>query len=126
MPKERYLFCRFCKEVHHITPFDRAPVYLFDNAKVVEIAADDQQDFLDRHADHRIEELESIAESFFRGSSFDPMKVAYFWVTNGEEEFEIKAFRKSVAEPLRHEVLPRQLNFWEGAVNGRGRGTGRR
>jgi hypothetical protein len=115
MSNRRFIYCRFCNAVHHVTPFDTAPVFETDGVEIREIPRDDRRDFFDRHIGHTLGELISHndeqrcePEEFF-----DPMKVCYFDVTDGNSTFIARSFRNSISEPLNYEMLPRQLSFWE-------------
>lgn len=114
MSEDRFLYCRDCNAVHHLTPFDNAPVYEFQDRTVREIRADDRRSFLKRHTGHRLEELTSLIEEHFRSAQFfDPMKIGYIEASNGTESFILRSSRRTVAEPLTYEVMPRQLKLWQ-------------
>jgi hypothetical protein len=110
----RFLYCRDCNAVHHVTPFDTAPSYERVGLAIRETPRDDRGQFMDRHSGHRIGDLISVAESCPQGGqSADPMKVTYIEVTDGRESFVLRSFRSSIADPLSYEVLPTQLMLWE-------------
>jgi hypothetical protein len=114
MSNQRYLYCRDCNAVHHVTPFDTAPEFAVNGVEIQEIPQDDRREFVDRHAGHRIGDLigvdESREEAQIQG---DPMTVRFIEVTDGREFFVLRASRKSIADPLTYEVLPRQLRLWD-------------
>jgi hypothetical protein len=125
MSTHRFLHCRDCNAVHHITAFDRAPVFEMDGLEIRETAQNDRRAFLDLHLDHSIGELNSVEESRGEGGAFvDPMEVNYVEVTDGREFFTLRSFRKSIADPMSYEVLPRQLRLWD-AVDGAGENSKR-
>lgn len=108
---DQFLYCRICYEVHHITPFDRAPIYDLDldGMTVQEIFTDDQRQFVDRHFGHEIEELTSVTETHFPiGRLVDPMKVGYVEVSNGQESFILRISRRKIAEPVSYKIVSRQ------------------
>jgi hypothetical protein len=109
MPAERYIWCRNCNEIHHVNSFDKAPVYVLSGLQVNEVSADDWRAFMDRHSGHRLEGLESLGGRFSSGQVADPMREQYTEVTNGQEWFVVRSFRKSVEEPLRFELIPGRL-----------------
>jgi hypothetical protein len=114
MLSDRFLYCRDCNEVHHVTPFDTAPIYVLEDRSVRQIPVDDLQSFRDRHFGHKLEELTSVPETDVRlGQLVDPMKTGYVEVTNGRDFFVLRSFRRDIADPLSYELLPRQLVFWE-------------
>jgi len=110
MVEERYICCRNCNEVHHVTPFDKAPEYIWAEGEARELPRDDWRDFMHRHAGHRLESLRSVGEScLVSGEAADPMKVDYIEVTNGHDLFLIRSHRKNIAEPLSFELVQGRL-----------------
>lgn len=111
---DRFLYCRRCGDVHHVTRFDQAPLYHRDAHGVAEIPADDRRAFLDRHAGHRIEELTAVSEAKVRNDRVnDPMTTRSVEVSNGETLFVVRASRKNIAEPLTYRLVPTQLKLWK-------------
>lgn len=109
-----FLYCYNCNAVHRITAFDTPPVFEIDGLNVREIPQDDRRDFMNLHLGHRIGELTSFSETQSKGDEIvDPMKVSYVDVTDGREILVVRSFRRSIADPLSYEVLPRQLRFRE-------------
>ena len=118
MIDDRFLYCRSCNEIHHVTPFDKAPIYALEEMTVWETATDDRRSFLDRHWDHELEELTSVAENrFYLGELVDPMKVGYVEATNGEESFVLRVSRKTIADPVSYKIVPRKVMLSELAEN---------
>ena len=114
MIHDQFLYCRSCHEVHRLTPFDRAPIYLLEGMIVREIFTDDRRQFVDRHRGHEIEELKSVAEDRFPiGRPSDPMKVDYVEVTNGHSVFILKVSRTNIADPVTYKVVPRHAFIYE-------------
>jgi len=64
MVNKKFIRCRNCDTVHHVTAFDKAPTYLFSAGEASEIAANDWGDFMTRHAGHRLDPLEATGQSF--------------------------------------------------------------
>ena len=111
---DRFLHCRICSEVHHVTQFDQAPLYHREGDVTREIPTDDRRAFLDRHAGHGIEELTAVSETKVRDrQSNDPMTTRSVEVSNGEVLFVLRSSRKSIAEPLKYWLVPKQLKLWE-------------
>jgi hypothetical protein len=114
MNEDRFLYCRICADVHHITPFDQTPIYDLEDMTVRETATDDRRSFLDQHAEHGIEALISRAEKHFYGGQFvDPMKVGYVEVTNGQESFILRVSRRNITKPVSYKLVSRQIMLWE-------------
>ena len=107
MIHDQFLYCRICHEVHHLTPFDRAPTYQLEGMTVREIFTDDRRQFVDRHFGHEIEALKSVAENRFSiGRPVDPMKVGYIEVTNGRVSFILRVSRSNIADPVSYNLVP--------------------
>jgi hypothetical protein len=111
MNLDRFLYCRSCNEIHHVTPFDKAPIYDLEDVTVWETPTDDRRSFLERHFEHRLEELTSLAEKHFYGQLIDPMKVGYLKVTNGQESLYLRISRRSIAEPVSYTIVPEEQVF---------------
>lgn len=78
MDEEKFIWCRRCNEIHHITRFDRAPEYVWAGCETKEIARDDWRDFMYRHSGHKLESLRSVGEGYrASGCSADPTKMEY-------------------------------------------------
>jgi hypothetical protein len=107
---DRFLYCCGCNEVHKVTPFDKAPTYDLQGSSVREIPTDDRRHFMERHASHAIEELSSVAENWLMPqSAIDPMAESYVFVANERYFFLLHRSRRSIAEPIAYQVMPRQL-----------------
>ncbi len=107
---DRFLYCCGCNEVHKVTPFDKAPTYDLQGSSVREIPTDDRRRFMERHAGHAIEELSSVAEDWLKPqSAIDPMAESYVFVANERYFFLLHRSRRSIAEPIVYQVMPRQL-----------------
>jgi hypothetical protein len=104
----KFLWCRKCDAVHHVTWCDRAPQYSYNeyiDGELDEIPADDWRAFMKEHEGHRLEPLEALGEKYFcQGSMSDPMGVAYIEVTNGRDHLLLRQSRKSIAEPLSFKI----------------------
>ena len=108
MIHNQFLYCRICHEIHRLTPFDRAPIYLLEGMTLREIFTDDRRQFLDRHRGHEIEELQRVADDRFPiGRPSDPMKVGYVEVTDGHSVFILQVSRSNIADPVTYKVVPR-------------------
>jgi hypothetical protein len=110
MDDGRYIWCRNCGVIHHVSPFDRSLVYHVSAGEVQEKAVDDWRDFMDRHAGHRLEPLQSTGTTVFpHGSAYDPMNVGYVQVTNGKQTVLLRRSRSSIEQPLAYEIVDGSL-----------------
>lgn len=110
MIEEKYIWCRNCNEIHHVTPFDKAPRYQFDQGEQIELSMDDRRAFLRRHSGHRLEGLQGVGERYSpAGRAVDPMRVGFVEVTNGKESFVLRSFRNRIEDPLHFELIRGRL-----------------
>ena len=115
MHSGKFILCRNCGAVHHVSAFDQAPNYFVIAGDAHENHADDWRGFMNRHAGHGLEALKALGELYFpEGSAADPMAVAYLEVTNGHRSFLLRRSRRSINEPLRFE--PIEARFGEPVV----------
>lgn len=106
MDNGKFILCRNCGAVHHVTAFDKAPNYSVVAGAAQEHPADDWRAFMNRHAGHGLEALTAVGEQYFPdGSATDPMAVGYLEVTNGNRQFLLRRSRGSIGEPLRFEPI---------------------
>jgi hypothetical protein len=110
MADEKFVWCRNCNEVHHVTAYDKAPSYGGGLSEEHPVAVDDWRAFMRRHTGHRLEALGSSEPAVWEGGSPDPMQQRYIEVTNGREPFVVRGFRTSIHEPLRFEAVPGRLS----------------
>jgi hypothetical protein len=110
MGNERFIRCCVCDAIHHVSPFDKAPIYAFLGNQLEERATDDWRAFMKRHAGHRLEPLKASGEKFFPyASPLDPMSVAYMELTNGRDRYLVRRARSSIQEPMSYELISGQL-----------------
>lgn len=110
MGQEKYIWCRDCNEVHHVSPFDKAPAYALVQGVEHEYPMDDWRAFMRRHAGHKLEGLKSAGEKYSpSGGPMDPTKEAYVEVTNGQDRFVIRSSRGSIDEPLHFDLIKGRL-----------------
>lgn len=110
MDNGRFIRCRNCGAIHHVSPFDHSPVYYFVAGAVQEKQVDDWRAFMDRHAGHRLEPLQSTGNAVFpRGSACDPMNVAYVQVTDGTQTVLLRRSRSSINKPFAYEIVDGSL-----------------
>ena len=117
MAEQKYIWCRDCDEIHHVSRFDGAPAYVMEGGEEREVGRDDGRAFLRRHAGHPLEALREIGEKCFPvGAAGDPMRVGYVEVTNGRESFVIRSFRKTIIDALQFELIRGRLKSYRVAV----------
>lgn len=110
MVEEKFILCRNCSEIHHVTPFDKTPTYAVVRGEAREIPTDDWRKFMERHAGHKLEGLKGVGEKHYpAGQPMGPMKVGYIEVTNGQDLFALRSSRKSVEEPLNFQLIRGRL-----------------
>ena len=117
MAEQRYIWCRECDKLHHVTRFDGASAYVMEGGEERELSRDDGRAFLERHAGHPLETLRENGEKCFPvGAAGDPMRVGYVEATDGRESFVIRSFRRTIAEPLEFELIRGRLKPYRVAV----------
>ena len=118
MGHDRFLYCRDCNEAHKATPFDQAPIYDVQGARVREIPTDDRRQFTGRHAGHGIEELSSVTEDWLNPQgTIDPMAESFLIAANDSDFVVLHRSRRSIAEPIVYRVMPRQLSLWRSSLD---------
>lgn len=110
MASHNFIRCRHCDAIHPITPFDKSPIYTLKPGGVEETQTDDWRQFMQQHANHKLEPLKATGEKYFTsGSVLDPMSVAYVEVTDGHDQFLLRRSRKSIEEPLKYELVQARI-----------------
>jgi hypothetical protein len=110
MGNGKYIWCRNCGAIHHVSSFDRSPLYQNVSGEVQEIPANDWQEFMAKHAGHKLEPLTATGKDYFPGgSAADPMTAAYIEASNGSETLLLRRSRRSIDEPVRYEILKGRL-----------------
>ncbi len=110
MDDHRFIWCRNCGAIHHVSPFDREPIYQFTDGEVEERPANDWRVFMDRHAGHRLEPLVANGEDYLPGGKpFDPMSVGFFEVSSGAETLLLRRSRSTIEEAVQYEIVDGQL-----------------
>ena len=110
MDNGRYIWCRNCGAIHHVTAFDRYPIYALAGGETQALPANDWRDFMARHAGHRLEAMTATGNDYLpSGSAFDPMGIAYLEVSNGAETLLLRRSRKRIDEALNYEIVNGRL-----------------
>jgi hypothetical protein len=112
MDNARFILCRKCDALHHITRFDSAaPTDYISPGEAREIPEDDRRAFMHRHAGHKLEALKAVGDYYIpQGVVADPMAVAYLKVTNGKREFLLRRSRGDILEPRKFERIDGNLS----------------
>ena len=71
MGNGKYIRCRNCETINHVSSFDRAPSYQIAAGEIHKIPANDWQDFMGQHAGHKLEPLTASGSNYFPGGSAD-------------------------------------------------------
>ena len=109
MDDGKYIWCRNCGAIHHVSAFDRYPTYQVVSGEVHETAGNDWQEFMRRHAGHRLEPLTATGRDYFPGAPADPMTAAYIETSNGRETLLLCRSRRSIEEAFRYEIVKGRL-----------------
>jgi hypothetical protein len=109
MGDRKYIWCRNCGAIHHVSPFDRFPSYQIASGEFQEIPANDWRDFMGQHAGHKLEPLTATGNNYFPGGSADPMGAIYIEASNGSETLVLRRSRGSIEEPVRYEIVKGRL-----------------
>jgi hypothetical protein len=110
MVNGKFIWCRNCGDIHHVSAFDRAPIFEFSVGEVAEVPANDWRNFMARHASHKLEPLVATGNDYWsHGSAADPMSVVYVEATNGKETLVLRRSRRSIEEPVHYEIVEGRL-----------------
>jgi hypothetical protein len=110
MGRDKFILCRNCDAIHHVTHFDKAPRFSVIGGEVQESPVDDWRVFVTAHAGHLLEPLEATGERYHPGgSALDPMGVSYIEVTNGNARMLLKRTRTTIDEPVQFHRVPGRL-----------------
>ncbi|HEX9146962.1 MAG TPA: hypothetical protein VGA09_22025 [Candidatus Binatia bacterium] len=109
MARDKFILCRNCDAIHHVTHFDKALRNSVIGGEGQESPAEDWRVFVIAHAGHLLEPLEGTGERYCpSGSALDPMGETYIEVTNGNARMLLKRTRTTIDEPVQfHRVLGR-------------------
>lgn len=111
MARDKFILCRNCDAIHHVTRFDKAPRFSVIGGEVQESPVDDWRVFVTAHAGHLLEPLEATGERYRPcGSALDPMGVSYIEVTNGNARMLLKRTRTTIEEPVQFHRVPGRLD----------------
>ncbi len=117
MDQDKFIWCRNCGEIHHMSLFDKAPEYMVDQGEEIEVPMDDWGAFMHRHAGHKLQALRGIGRRYCpNGESWDPMMVEYIEATNGREWYVVRSSREAIEEPLKFDIVPGRLQYTGASV----------
>src|SRR5262245_66524989 len=106
MGSAKFIHCCVCDAIHHVSTFDKAPIYVFVRDEVAAQATDDWRLFMAQHAGHRLEPLKTSGEKLFSsGSPSDPMSVVYFELTNGRDHYVVCCWGMRIHVRMEYELF---------------------
>ena len=109
------LYCPRCWEVRSLSANDSAPSYVLDGEEWEETGEEPGQDsraFLRNHYHHSLRVLEKKPSRFYTDRPvWDPFRIAYEEVTNGDETFLLKSWRTTLDEPRHYGLLHGSLEI---------------
>jgi hypothetical protein len=110
MDNDRYIWCRNCDAIYHVTDFDRAPIYTRSDDVIHARPVDDRRDFMREHAGHRLEAMRATGASHSEDKApFDPMAARYIELSDGQQKLLVRRSRASIQDPFRYEVVDGRL-----------------
>jgi hypothetical protein len=113
------LRCHDCNRLLLLGAHNRAPAYRMraGDLEPVEVPRDDELEFRQTHARHRLGELKVIGGSYVsEGYWGDPMRVAYFEAWDGHGKVVVRRRRTQLDRPVIYEVVPGVLEVRSVAI----------
>lgn len=99
------LYCKPCHEVYQMTPYDLVPLYQVRGNTLEESPVQEREAFLHRHWGHPLTTLKRKKDRLHVDRPiWDPFRVAYEEVTDGQETFLLKSWRTAITDS-RHYAL---------------------
>lgn len=112
MIHKQLMRCARCNALALFSPLDQTPEYQTNGEKVTVLERDDHASFMETHRGHPLEELHDTEDSLISYQDYvEPMRTSYFEVTNGEQRFVVKKFRKSIFDPMSYELIAGKLHL---------------
>lgn len=107
------LYCRSCFEVLRMSPYDTAPLYQQRGDDFEEVPDDEEHStFLQRHSGHSLRTLKKKKDKFSADRPFwDPFRVVYEEVTDGQETFLLKSWRADLTALRQYALLRGSLDM---------------
>lgn len=104
-----FLLCADCSVVHRVSAADRAPLYGADGLAQ---AADDFQEFVGQHVDHRLRVLHRSSDAeVCSHARWDPMCQVAWEVSDGERSWVVRFGREDMESPRRYTITPGELQL---------------
>jgi hypothetical protein len=106
------LYCRPCFEVRLMSPSDTAPIYRKRGDDFEEEPDQERTMFLQQHSGHPLTILKKKRDKFSADRPvWDPFRVAYEEVTDGQETFLVKSWRADITAPRQYVLLRGYLDI---------------
>jgi len=106
------LYCKPCHEVYQMTPYDTVPLYQVRGDQLEESPAQERDTFLRKHWGHPLTTLKRKKDRLYSDRPvWDPFRIAYEEVTDGQETFLLKSWRAAIAESRHYALLRGSLDI---------------
>lgn len=100
------VYCQRCFEVRHFTPYDTASPYQLEDDEIIEEPDHAPEVFFRQHHGHPLALLRKKKDRYWADRPlWDPFRIAYQEVTNGQETFVLKSWRTELAAPRQYALL---------------------
>lgn len=100
------VYCQRCLEVCHLTPYDTTPRYQHEDDEITEEPDHAPEVFFRHHYGHPLALLRKKKDRYWADRPlWDPFRIAYQEVTNGQETFLLKSWRTELAAPRQYALL---------------------
>lgn len=113
---ETLIHCIDCNKVIHIAEWNACTHDDWQTAEIKEQEVDEREIFVQRHKNHRTEELTPVTPPISDKPYAEPLKVSYFEASNGKQRFLIKRWRNTINDPCEYEVIDGRLEISYGTA----------
>lgn len=108
----RLLHCLECGEIVWSAPIEHYAIPQVDE----EPLQDDTETFTERHQGHIIEYLTPLTHPLSDRPYAEPLRVSYFWASNGARRYLIKRWRTDINVPWEYELVDGWLEVTQGTL----------
>lgn len=108
--------CIDCNKIINMTEWDHCPHYTWHNGEIEEQEGKEREIFLEKHKEHKTEQLIPLTPPLSEKPYSDPLKSSYFMATNGKRRFLIKRWRAKINDPLTYEIIDGSIVLTNGKV----------
>jgi hypothetical protein len=113
---ETLIYCIDCNEVIHMSEWNARTHDEWQTAEIKEQEVNERKAFVQRHKNHRTEELTPVTPPISDKPYGEPLKVSYFEASNGKRRFLIKRWRNTIDDPCEYEVIDGRLEISHGTA----------